>query len=155
MGRRGDDYDDLVQATLEQVVITVIEKRYAGACSLTTWASSLAAHIALNALRSRQAERRVLDRHYDIERDSGVAWGGADVERQVSAREQIEQVRRRLASMNPNKAEAVVLHDVLGHDLAEIAVLTGVSVAAAQSRLVRGRAELMRKSGKKKKGARP
>jgi RNA polymerase sigma-70 factor (ECF subfamily) len=44
--------------------------------------------------------------------------------------------------MDERRAMTLFLHDVLGHDLAEIAVITGVSVAAAQSRLVRGRKEL-------------
>ena len=54
----------------------------------------------------------------------------------------LERVRTMLARMKPERAETVFLHDVLGHDLAEIALLTRVSVAAAQSRLVRGRREL-------------
>jgi DNA-directed RNA polymerase specialized sigma24 family protein len=36
------------------------------------------------------------------------------------------------------------LHDLLGHELAEIAQFTGVTAAAAPSRLVRGRKELLR-----------
>jgi DNA-directed RNA polymerase specialized sigma24 family protein len=44
--------------------------------------------------------------------------------------------------MGREKATAVLLYDVFGHDLAEVAVLTGATVAAAQSRLVRGRKEL-------------
>ena len=46
--------------------------------------------------------------------------------------------------MNQERATAVLLYDVFGHELAGIAVLTGVSVAAAQSRLVRGREEELR-----------
>jgi DNA-directed RNA polymerase specialized sigma24 family protein len=41
----------------------------------------------------------------------------------------------------------LLLHDVVGHELTEIAALTGASVAAVQSRLVRGRHELMERLG--------
>jgi hypothetical protein len=54
-------------------------------------------------------------------------------------------VRKHLAEMNPTQATTLFLHDGLGHNLSEIALMTGVSVAAAQSRLVRGRRELGRR----------
>ena len=47
--------------------------------------------------------------------------------------------------MKPEHAETVFLHDVLGHQLAEVALIMRVSVAAATSRLVRGRRELYRR----------
>jgi DNA-directed RNA polymerase specialized sigma24 family protein len=46
-------------------------------------------------------------------------------------------------AMNQDKAMALVLHDVLGHELVEIAAMLGVSTAAAQSRLVRARREFL------------
>jgi hypothetical protein len=49
--------------------------------------------------------------------------------------------------MKPDRAQAVFLHDVLGHELAEIAVMEDISVAAAQSRLVRGRKDLYKRLG--------
>ena len=42
---------------------------------------------------------------------------------------------------------ALVLHDVLGHNLAEVAEMSGITVAAAQSRLVRGRREFLKRMG--------
>src|SRR5215471_13169526 len=141
-GRYEPDHDDLVQATFEQIVVTLMRKRFARACSLATWASTIAANVAFKALRSRVRQRRAFDRCAADEM-SGVA--PIDVEHSAEVGILIEQMRHHLAEMDPNKAVTVLLHDVCGHDLAEIAVLTKVSVGAAQSRLVRGRRELFRR----------
>ncbi len=148
-GRREPDHDDLIQAAFEQIIITLSRQSYARACSLRTWASTVASHIGLNALRGRRRERRVVDRSVELHGD--VAPASIDLEREVSARAQLAAVREQLASMSQKRAHTLFLHDVLGHDLAEIAVMTGVSVAAAQSRLVRGRHELMRRLEKSPK----
>ncbi|MCK6533477.1 MAG: RNA polymerase sigma factor [Polyangiaceae bacterium] len=147
LGRRESDHEDLVQSSFEQIVKTLATRRFAGACSLKTWASSVATNVGLNALRSRRRERGVFDRsEIDLPASSAA---GDNPERDASLRRDIEHVRGVLASMSPARAEALLLHDVLGHDLAEIAALTGVSLAAAQSRLVRGRHELHERLGKR------
>lgn len=58
------------------------------------------------------------------------------------ARELLARVRDVLNSMDPIKAYPVLLFDVCGYDLKEVAEITQSSIAAAQTRLVRGRAEL-------------
>lgn len=140
-GRREHDHDDLVQAAFEQIVLTLSRRSYARACSLQTWASTIATHVAFNALRARRRERRVFDRDTTNASDADPPASG-DLERAAGARADLERVRWLLAQMKPERAETVFLHDVLGHDLAEISLMTRVSVAAAQSRLVRGRREL-------------
>ncbi len=145
LGRREADHEDLVQSAFEQVVKTLATQRFAGACSLRTWASSVATRVALNALRSRRRERGVFDRTA-IDAESSTA-GRDNPERDASMRRELDRLRAELADMSPARAEALLLHDVLGHDLAEIAAITGVSIAAAQSRLVRGRRELMNRVG--------
>lgn len=144
IGRREDDHDDLVQASFEQILLTLMRGRFARRCSLSSWAARISTHVGLNALRSRRRRRRVVDRRHDgtdvAERQSA----GPSPEQQVAARRDLDRLRAHLATMDERKATALFLHDALGHDLGEVAELTGVSVAAAQSRLVRGRRELRR-----------
>jgi RNA polymerase sigma-70 factor (ECF subfamily) len=141
-GRREPDHDDLVQSTFEQIVRTLTERSYARACNLRTWASSIASHVGLNALRARRRERNVIDRLY--QGDMELVPLDRDAEKSAQARAELEELRATLGAMKPEQAHAVFLHDVLGHDLAEMALLLDISVAAAQSRLVRGRRELYR-----------
>ena len=69
----------------------------------------------------------------------------SDVERDVTTRSEVDRLRGHLASISPDRAEVVVLYHLLEQDLASIAAMLGISVAAAQSRLVRGRRELQKR----------
>jgi RNA polymerase sigma-70 factor (ECF subfamily) len=139
-GCRERDHDDLVQTVFEQIIVTLKRNTYAKACSLKTWASSIAAHVALNSIRSRRVERRVFDRSASIE--TLVQAARVDVEATAGARLELDRVRHELARLSSQKAQAVMLHDVLGHSLAEIALMHSVPISTVQTRLVRGRREL-------------
>src|SRR5690606_13993231 len=65
-GRREPYHDDLVQSVFEQIMLTLARGSYAGNCSLKTCASRISSNVALNALRSRRRERKVVDRSADI-----------------------------------------------------------------------------------------
>lgn len=142
LGRRDEAHDDLVQTAFEQIVSSLSRRQFARACSLSSWAATVTAHLAFNTIRSRTRERRVLDLEHDGDAAAQQSPSTADVERDASTRQELERVRLHLSSMNPDRATTLFLHDVLGHELSEIAGLMQVSIAAAQSRLVRGRREL-------------
>jgi len=145
LGARGHDHDDLVQSAFEQIILTLARRRFARACSLSSWAGTVTTHLALNVLRARTRERSVIDRQQDPALEAPSRRPDDDVERAAGTREELARLREHLARIKPEKAEALILHDVLGHELAEVAVLTGVSITAAQSRLLRGRRELQRR----------
>jgi RNA polymerase sigma-70 factor, ECF subfamily len=142
LGRRDPDHADLVQTSFEQIVVTIAQRKYARACSLSSWAAAITCNVALNALRSRRTERKFIAAGLELSQLGSEVPHGRDVEREVFARHELERVRRELAAMNPERSEVMMLHDMLGKELSEIAVLMDISVAAAQSRLVRGRKEL-------------
>jgi RNA polymerase sigma-70 factor (ECF subfamily) len=141
LGRREPEHDDLVQTVFEQILLTLHKRRFAHACSLRSWAAAISCNVALNTLRSRTSARKVFDREQELgERPE--RHTASDPERALCARSELERLRRLLARITPQKATTLILHDGLGYELAEISVLTGATLAAAQSRLVRARREL-------------
>ena len=142
-GRREHDHDDLVQAAFEQIVLTLSRRSYARACNLRTWAASITSHVGFTALRSRRRERRVVAREVSI--DATLVPAQTVPENVAAAALELDRVRQHLLAMKPAHAETVFLHDALGHQLAEVALIMRVSVAAATSRLVRGRRDLYRR----------
>lgn len=150
LGKRDQDHDDLVQAAFEQILVTLARGRFARACSLKSWAVSITTHVALNAIRRRRSERRHVSQDQDAQQLQ-VTCKAIDPERAA----QLGALREELGRISPATAQVVILHEVMGYGLAEIAALTGLSVSAAQSRLVRGREELRRRLEASRAGVLP
>lgn len=136
LGRRDSDHEDLVQVSMLGLISSLANFR--GECSLDTWISRVTAHTVFKELRRRKSERRLFERPFDEPPEGS----HDDVGRGIVARSLVGRLRVHLDEMDPAKASALVLHDVCGYDLREVAQITESSVAAAQSRLVRGRADL-------------
>jgi RNA polymerase sigma-70 factor, ECF subfamily len=138
LGPRDFDHEDIAQQAMIELVSTI--DRYRGDCSLDSWTSTITAHVVYKHIRRRKTERRIfgaLDADLLAETRSSSRTGREAIVRNVMTR-----VRDLLDEIDESKAWTFVLHDVCGYDLREIARITGVSVAAAQTRLVRGRREV-------------
>ena len=140
------DYEDLVQISFERIVRTLVGERRVEVASLSAWAGSISAHVALDALRGRTRERRLFERDSAVMAPRIERVPAPSMERQLEARQKLEWLQQALTLMNADQAQTLLLHDVLGHGLAEIASIMGVSVAAAQRRLSRGHQELLRRA---------
>lgn len=136
LGGHDRDQEDLVQHAMIQVCTTA--DRFRGDCPLDSWASAVAAHVVYNHIRRKTLERRYFQGYLGDERTPS----SQDFTRETSARSTLRRVFTHLDAIEPAKAWAYVLHDVCGYDLREVAQITESTVAASQSRLVRGRREL-------------
>jgi RNA polymerase sigma-70 factor (ECF subfamily) len=137
LGRRDADHEDLAQLAMIELVTTI--DRYRGECSLDAWTSTITARIVYKQIRRRQAERRLIGA---IDAEDYVSRPPTPGDRIALARSLMQRVRMHIAKIDENKGWTFLLHDVCGYDLQEIAQITNVSVAAAQTRLVRGRREV-------------
>jgi RNA polymerase sigma-70 factor (ECF subfamily) len=138
LGSLDSDQEDIAQLAMIELVRTI--DRYRGDCSLDSWTSTLTAHVVYKHLRRRKTERRIfgaLDTNLLEETRSASRPG-----REAIARSAMRRVRAHLDAVDESKAWTFILHDVCGYDLREIAQITGVTVAAAQTRLMRGRREV-------------
>lgn len=142
------DFEDLAQICFEQVFVALSQGRFEGRSQLSTWVNAIAGHVALDALRRRVREEK--------RAQLGAAQPAVEIrsDRRLEARSELQRLHDILSRMPPKLAEALVLHDVFGHEIDEIAMLTSSSVRAAQSRLFRARKELLRRAGHPK-GAQP
>lgn len=133
LGRLDSDADDVAQLALIAIVTGI--GRFRGDCPLDAWVSMVTARVVYKHLRRRKIERRIFDSKTSI-----VPFAARAVSPETE--DLLKRVLRYVWSLDHDKAWAFVLHDVCGYDLREVAAITGSSVAAAQTRLVRGRREL-------------
>lgn len=143
LGPGDQELTDLVQEVFERLIVTLSEERLDQATKLRAWAAAVTTHVGVDVLRSRVRRRRLFSSH-DGWADS-LPGTGPSLESRLEARAEVERVRGVLSRMPAARVETLILHDVLGHSLEEVAKLTHITPAAAQSRLLRGRQELERR----------
>lgn len=136
LGKRDNDYEDVAQIALFELVETL--DRFRGECPLDAWLSIVTARVVYRQLRRRRLERRFfsnteLSEVGDNVRSMPVAF---------ASRQAVHRVHEHLSAMDDNRSWTFLLHDAWGYGLKEIADIMGCSASAAQSRLVRGRREL-------------
>jgi len=141
LGHGDSDHQDLAQTTLIELIYTL--DKYRGECSLDTWTSTLTAHIVYNHLRRRRTERQLFSSMLDT--DDFTAASRHATGRETMGRSAVKRVAGHLDKLDPSRAWTFILHDAFGYDLREVAQITGVTVSAAQTRLIRGRRELHEK----------
>jgi RNA polymerase sigma-70 factor (ECF subfamily) len=137
LGVHDVDREDVAQLAMIELVTTI--DRFRGDCSLDAWTSMVTARVVYKHIRRRQTERRIFA---GVELDAGATRSSQHAGREVAMRSLLERLRVHLEAIDENKAWTFVLHDVCGYDLREIADITGATVAAAQTRLTRGRREI-------------
>jgi RNA polymerase sigma-70 factor (ECF subfamily) len=152
--RRDPEYEDLVQSALEGV-LHALESDGVDMERPAQWVAAVARNVAIDQLRARTRERRV----FSLEEADGSSDASSPAasapDHLTEVRQQIRRLDAALCALGPRRAIVVYLHDVLGYQLSEVADAVGTSVAAAQSRLVRGRRALIRYMRRRPRGARP
>lgn len=136
LGARDTDTEDLCQLAFIELVNTI--EQFRGACPLDAWVSMISARVVYKHIRRRKLERRLFSRTLL----QVVPEVGATVRHNSLLRDLVRRVNDHLARVDDSRAFTFLLHDAYGYDLKEIAQITGVSVSAAQTRLVRGRREV-------------
>jgi RNA polymerase sigma-70 factor (ECF subfamily) len=141
--RHSGQLEDLVQTSFERMIRFLTHNSLDERCNLRGWARTVATNVALDFLRREVSERRLFV-NAEVEPSAGMV----SAENRLDSRASLQKLQVALAAMDAKYAQTVLLHDVLGHELSEIALEMQVSVAAAQSRLVRGRKELLKRTAK-------
>ena len=124
--------DDLLQETFLQMHRS--RAAYNPAYAVRSWVFGLARNVFL--MNRRAARRRA--KVYELREDLPEFPVLPEADRLGSR----DEIRRCIANLGPDQAEALLLHHQWGFSFEEIAGMLGISAAAARARASRGMADL-------------
>jgi RNA polymerase sigma factor (sigma-70 family) len=143
VGADDPEYEDLLQSCMENLLGAVRRGSFRGDCPLDRWAATVARNIAIDALRARSRDRRIFLRNESEESLSEKPAMTDGPDHWAEVHEYLSTIEGAMLELGPANARVVYLHDALGYELAEISVMVGSSVAAAQKRLARARRAIL------------
>jgi len=133
------DFDDLVQIAAEQVLRSF--PSFAGRSKLSTWTYRIC-YVAV--LRQERWYRRWLRRFTLAERAELESQAPALYEITLEEVERIARLRKAVARLSPKRRTVVVLHDLEGQSIEDIAGIVAAKPLTVRSRLRDGRRDLAR-----------
>ena len=136
-----DELDDLVQEAFMGAYRSLHQFR--GTARFTTWLHRIAVNTALSFLRKPRRSLAVAP--VDLDRRESP---GDNSEKAVLTREMVRRLYAVLETLSPKRRVALVLFEIEGCSIAEVAAMTGVSPPVAKSRIFFGRRELRKKAGR-------
>lgn len=137
---RSSDHADLVQQSFVELIISLKERPTVR--SLDAWAATVTARVVFHRLRREKLEHKFAAIEEDGDVMSATPAPAPDAHTLAAQRELLVKLSGVMDTLNPGRMQVFVLHDVHGYELKEIAEILGLTVANAQTRLVRGRKEL-------------
>ncbi|MGN9775093.1 RNA polymerase sigma factor SigM [Micromonospora sp. H33] len=114
--------------------------RFRGDSAVTTWLHRIVVNACLDRIRRRQAHPTVP--LPDGVRDTEGATGGVEPAAPAPDHDTALVVRQALATLPVEQRAALILVDVQGYPVAEVARILGVAEGTVKSRCARGRARL-------------
>lgn len=114
-------------------------RQYRGDCPLASWALRLSRNLCIDHYRRTRQERRSVWLSDEI---LSHVPGADDVQARAQWREEIEAVHIALREMSEDLAEVVLLRDLQGWSLEEVAASLDVPLGTVKSRLHRARLEV-------------
>jgi len=139
--RHQEDAEDAMQETLLRAYASLGQFRQA--CKFSTWITAIGTNAALTVIRKRKSRRESdIEPYHPDEPGCDIADHAPDPERRVAKAQIVLLLQKELHGLSPKMEEVVTRY--YGHDcsLQEAADALGISVAAAKSRLLRGRRSL-------------
>ncbi|MGS2618481.1 RNA polymerase sigma factor SigM [Micromonospora sp. LZ34] len=116
--------------------------RFRGDSAVTTWLHRIVVNACLDRIRRRQAHPTVPLPDGVRDRESGAATGGVEPAAPAPDHDTALVVREALAALPVEQRAALILVDVQGYPVAEVARILGVAEGTVKSRCARGRARL-------------
>ncbi|WP_406039507.1 RNA polymerase sigma factor SigM [Micromonospora sp. NBC_00898] len=128
--------------------------RFRGDSAVTTWLHRIVVNACLDRIRRRQAHATVpLPDGVHTDGEPGRHTGGVEPAAPVRDHDTALVVRQALAELPPEQRAALILVDVQGYPVAEVARILGVAEGTVKSRCARGRARLATLLGHLRTGA--
>jgi RNA polymerase sigma-70 factor (ECF subfamily) len=126
----------------QEIFVRLYEKmnQYHSDRPFLTWFNSLARNLCIDHYRSRKRDRVLVDT--PVDEFATLESHNEPTDRRLQRRERREFLLRAMDTLGDISREAIVLKDLQGHSLEEIATMLGLPIGTVKSRVHRARIEL-------------